>query len=105
MPRKNGRNGSANKVCGANLHRKECGGAEVLKTRRKHAEACFQDRRASAASAEEKQNTMKIDTVKKIIKVYNTSEYEQARDFLADESDQATNIDGWKIEYDTGEEE
>lgn len=48
---------------------------------------------------------MKIDTVNKVIKVYNTREYEEAKDFLVDEINQATNIDGWKIEYDTGEEE
>lgn len=65
----------------------------------------FSRQEASAASAEEKQNTMKIDTVNKVIKVYNTREYEEAKDFLADEINQATNIDGWKIEYDTGEEE
>lgn len=57
-----------------------------------------------SSRAEEKQNTMKIDTVHKIIKVYNTREYEKAKDFLVDEINQ-TNIDGWKIEYDTGEEE
>ena len=72
-----------------------------FKTRRQAQRASTRE----AASAEEKQNTMKIDTVHKIIKVYNTSEYEEAKDFLVDEINQSTNIDGWKIEYDTGEEE
>ena len=59
----------------------------------------FSRQEASAASAEEKQNTMKIDTVKKIVKVYNSSEYEEALQFLRDEEEGSTNIDGWKIEY------
>lgn len=42
---------------------------------------------------------MKIDTVKKIVKVYNSSEYEEALQFLRDEEEGSTNIDGWKIEY------
>lgn len=82
------------------------------KNKRKSHLWLFQDKEEGAASeysrssrAEEKQNTMKIDTVNKVIKVYNTREYEEAKDFLADEINQATNINGWKIEYDTGEEE
>ena len=78
---------------------------QSAKNKRKSHKWLFQDKEASAASAEEKQNTMKIDTVHKIIKVYNTSEYEEAKDFLVDEINQSTNIDGWKVEYDTGEEE
>ena len=48
---------------------------------------------------------MKIDTIEKKVTVYNSREYEEAVQFLRDEKEGSTNIDGWKIEYSEEEEE
>lgn len=96
---------------GSDSHRMECTKGRVPKISGKATSGFFKTggKRSERVLAKQrarrkKQNTMKIDTVNKVIKVYNTREYEEAKDFLADEINQATNIDGWKIEYDTGEE-